>query len=323
VGQGPEPSLRFSRVDPVQIPRYEYNVPELPDIELYVHALRQRVLGTTLERVRLTSPFLLRSVDPSLDVTFGRSVNDITRLGKRIVLGLEGEYFLIVHLMIGGRLRWKERLAAVPKKVGLAAFDFTQGTIVLTEAGTKKRASLHVAHRREGLAEHDRGGLNVLECTLQDFADRLASANHTVKRALCDPVLFSGVGNAYSDEVLHAARLSPFKMSGTMSSDEVSRLFEATTRTLREWIDRLMRQSGDRFPDKVTAFRPEMAVHGKYGKPCPVCGATVQRIVYAANETNYCPSCQTGGRLLRDRALSRLLRSDWPKTPEELEQRQS
>jgi len=310
-------------VDPTENPRYEYGMPELPDIELYVHALRQRVLGRTLERVRVSSPFLLRSVDPPLDVTFGRSVDDIRRLGKRIVICLEDDYYLIVHLMIAGRFRWKDPMAVVPKKVGLAAFDFTTGTLILTEAGTKKRASLHVAHGQEGLAEHDRGGLSVLECSVQEFAERLTSANHTLKRALCDPALFSGIGNAYSDEILHAARLSPFKMSGTMSSDEVSRLYEATTSKLREWRDRLTRQSGDRFPDKVTAFHPQMAVHGKYGKACPVCRSTVQRIVYATNETNYCPSCQTGGRLLRDRALSRLLKSDWPSTPEELEQQRS
>ncbi|MEJ2237848.1 MAG: DNA-formamidopyrimidine glycosylase family protein [Gemmatimonadales bacterium] len=298
-------------------------MPELPDIELYIHALRQRILGTTLERIRLASPFLLRSVDPSLDATFGRSVAEISRLGKRIVLGLEGEHFLILHLMIAGRLRWKGRQAVIPKKVGLAAFDFTEGTMILTEAGAKKRASLHVACGKDTLSEHDRGGLNVLQCSLQDFVNRLKATRHTVKRALCDPVLFSGIGNAYSDEILHAGRLSPFKLSGNLTADELSRLFEATRSTLREWTERLVQQSGDRFPDKVTAFRPEMAVHGKYGQPCPACSTAVQRIVYATNETNYCPSCQTEGRLLKDRALSRLLRSDWPRTPEELEQRQT
>jgi len=281
------------------------------------------VLGANLEHVRLVSPFLLRSVDPPIDVTFGRSVAEVSRLGKRIVLGLHGDYFLILHLMIAGRLRWKDRQAAVPKKVGLAAFDFTDGTVILTEAGAKKRASLHVVQGREGIAEHDRGGLNVLECDLEDFANRLKAARHTVKRALCDPVLFSGIGNAYSDEILHAARLSPFKLSGKLTAAELSSLYESARSTLRDWTERLVRQSGDRFPDRVTAFRPEMAVHGKYGQPCPACGTAVQRIVYATNETNYCPSCQTEGRLLKDRALSRLLKSDWPRTPEELEQRQT
>lgn len=298
-------------------------MPELPDIELYVHALRRRVLGVRLEHVRLVSPFLLRSVDPPIDVTFGRSVTDVSRLGKRIVVGLHGDYFLILHLMIAGRLRWKDRQAAVPKKVGLAAFDFTEGTMILTEAGTKKRASLHVACGKHALSEHDRGGLNVLQCSLQSFATSLKAARHTVKRALCDPALFSGIGNAYSDEILHAARLSPFKLSGNLTADELARLYETARSTLRDWTERLVKQSGDRFPDKVTAFRPEMAVHGKYRQPCPACGTAVQRIVYATNETNYCPSCQTEGRLLKDRALSRLLKSDWPRTPEELEQRQT
>jgi formamidopyrimidine-DNA glycosylase len=297
-------------------------VPELPDIELYIHALRQRILGATLEQIRLVSPFLLRSVEPSLDVTFGRSVTDLSRLGKRIVVCLEGDYFLILHLMIAGRLRWKGRQGAVHKKIGLCAFDFSSGTVVLTEAGTKKRASLYVAHGRRGLSEHDRGGLDVMECSAEDFSRRLTVGNHTVKRALCDPALFSGIGNAYSDEILHAARISPFKLSGTLTSEESSRLFEAIRSTLREWTDRLRRQARDKFPEKVTAFHPEMAVHGKYGEPCPACGTTVQRIVYATNEINYCPACQTGGRLLRDRALSRLLKSDWPSTPDELEQKQ-
>jgi formamidopyrimidine-DNA glycosylase len=296
-------------------------MPELPDIELYLHALRDRVLGETLECVRVTKPFLLRSVTPPLEATFGRSVTGISRLGKRIVFHLDEDHYLVLHLMIAGRLRWKDRGVPVPPKTGLAVFEFSSGTLVLTEAGKKRRASLHVVQGAKSLAQHDPGGINVLDCTVKEFGERLVLENHTLKRALCDPALFSGVGNAYSDEILHAARLSPFKLTRGLSDVEVMALFDAVSETLRAWLDRLREETGDRFPAKVTAFRSEMAVHGKYGQPCPVCGSTVQRVVYAQNETDYCPTCQTGGRLLRDRALSRLLKSDWPRTLEELEDR--
>ena len=296
-------------------------MPELPDILLYLHALAPRIAGHRVERIRLASPFLLRSIDPPLTSAEGRTVLAFSRLGKRIVFELEGELFLVLHLMIAGRLRWKERGAKIPGKVGLLALDFSHGTLVLTEAGTRRQASLYVAAGRDALRQHDPGGINVLEADLTAFSAALRQDNHTLKRALTDSHLFSGIGNAYSDEILHAARLSPFKQTASLSDDEIGRLYEATRATLTRWIAMLQQAAGEEFPEKVTAFREGMAVHGRYGKPCPDCGGPVQRIVYAANEANYCPHCQTGGRLLADRALSRLLREDWPRTLEELERR--
>lgn len=296
-------------------------MPELPDILLYIHALNARVVGKEILGVRLASPFLLRSVTPPLDAVHGRRVVALHRLGKRIAFELEGELFLVFHLMIAGRFRWKMAGAKVPGKVGLLAIDFAEGALVLTEAGTRRQASLHVVEGRAGLADHDRGGLEVLEADLPSFAAALTRENHTLKRALTDPHLFSGIGNAYSDEILHAARLSPFKQTTTLNDEETRRLYEATQGTLRLWIDRLQQETGEGFPEKVTAFRNDMAVHGRFGKPCPACGSPVQRIVYAANEANYCAPCQTGGRLLADRSLSRLLREDWPRTLDELERR--
>jgi formamidopyrimidine-DNA glycosylase len=296
-------------------------MPELPDVELYVEALRARVAGSRLLRVRLRSPFLLRSVEPALSETFGRDVRDVRRLGKRIVFALDGELFLVVHLMIAGRLRWGEPNAKVPGKLGLAAFDFGTGTVLLTEASPKKRASLHVVRGEAGLGALAPAGLEVLEIDLAAFADAIRRESHTLKRTLTDPHVFSGIGNAYSDEILHRARLSPVKLSRQLDDAEMARLFDATRDTLRDWTARLRAETGARFPEKVTAFRPDMAVHGKFGKPCPLCGTAVQRIVHAENETNYCPRCQTGGKLLADRALSKLLHEDWPKTLEEMEER--
>jgi formamidopyrimidine-DNA glycosylase len=317
-------------------------MPELPDIALYLHALGPRVVGRRVEAVRLASPFLLRSIDPPLDAVRGRTIVGLLRLGKRIVFELEGELFLVFHLMIAGRFRWKPPRAPIPGKVGLLALDFEHGTLVLTEAGTKRQASLHVVAGRAPLTEHDRGGLDVLEADLAAFDRALRRENHTLKRALTDPHLFSGIGNAYSDEILHAARLSPFRQTQALTEEDVQRLFEATYATLTGWIQRLQEETGDAFPEKVTAFRQGMAVHGRYGQPCPDCGAPVQRVVYAANRsgrgatrrasaglvpsadadgTYYCAHCQTGGRLLADRSLSRLLREDWPRTLDELERR--
>jgi formamidopyrimidine-DNA glycosylase len=296
-------------------------MPELPDILLYLHALRPRIVGQQVQRVRLVSPFLLRSVDPPLTAIEGKAIVDLHRLGKRIVFEAEGELFLVFHLMIAGRFRWKAAGAAVPGKVGLLAIDFAHGTLVMTEAGTKRQAKLHVVQGRDALAQHDPGGLEVLEASLPAFAEALTTENHTLKRSLTDPHVFSGIGNAYSDEILHAARLSPFKQTSSLTDEEIRRLYEATRETLTEWASRLQHETGDAFPEKVTAFRDGMAVHGRYGKPCPVCGTPVQRIVYAANEANYCVNCQTGGRLLADRSLSRLLREDWPRTLDELERR--
>ncbi len=295
-------------------------MPELPDIEVYLHALRQRIQGRILEGVRIRGVFLLRSVDPPLGEAFGKRVVGVRRLGKRIVFGLEDDLFLVLHLMIAGRLRWGKPGAGIPGRVGLAAFDFSNGTLLLTEAGSKRRASLYVARGTEGLAVHDPGGLEVLEASRAEFAERLTLRPHTLKRALTDPRLFSGIGNAYSDEILHAARLSPFKRSTQLDQDEIDRLYASCRDILRTWTARLM-EAGDQFPSKVTAFREGMAVHGRYRKPCPVCGSPIQRIVYAENECNYCPRCQTGGKLLADRALSKLLREDWPRTLEELESR--
>lgn len=296
-------------------------MPELPDILLYLRALRPRIVGYRIEDVRLANPFLLRSVDPPLSTVKGRRITNLHRLGKRIVIETEGEVFLVFHLMIAGRLRWKEKRAAIPGKVGLLAVDFEHGTLVMTEAGTKRQASLHVASGRAALAQHDPGGIEVLEASRADFVGALTRENHTLKRALTDPHLFSGIGNAYSDEILHAARLSPFKQTRALSEDEATRLYEAAQSTLVEWTTRLQEETGDAFPDKVTAFRGGMAVHGRYNQPCPVCGTPVQRVVYAANEANYCPTCQTGGRLLADRSLSRLMKEDWPRTLEELERK--
>jgi formamidopyrimidine-DNA glycosylase len=296
-------------------------MPELPDILLYLHALRPRVVGRRISGVRLVSPFLLRSVDPPLAAVEGRLVTDLHRLGKRVVFELERELFLVFHLMIAGRFRWKPARAPVPGRVGLLALDFDAATLIMTEAGTKRQASLHVVQGRQALARHDPGGLEVLNIDLATFAEAMRRENHTLKRALTDPHLFSGIGNAYSDEILHAARLSPFKQTAGLTDDEASRLFEATRSVLSAWIDRLQQETGGEFPEKVTAFREGMAVHGRYGKPCPVCGSPVQRIAYAANEAKYCVTCQTAGRLLADRSLSRLLRNDWPRTLEELERR--
>jgi formamidopyrimidine-DNA glycosylase len=294
-------------------------MPELPDITLYLEAIEARVLGQALERLRLLSPFLLRSTAPPLAAFEGKKVTGLRRLGKRIVLAFEDDLFLVLHLMIAGRLKWGVPGAKVPGRVGLAAFDFPTGTLLLTEQGTKKRASLHAVQGEAELEPFRRHGLEVLESTPAAFAAALRSENHTLKRALTDPRLFSGIGNAYSDEILHRARLSPMALTGRLSDDDVARLHAATVATLRDWIERLRKDTGERFPEKVTAFREGMAVHGRFGKPCPDCGTPVQRIVYAENECNYCPRCQTEGRLLADRALSRLLKGDWPRTIEELE----
>ena len=296
-------------------------MPELPDLTVYCEALRARLRGATLERARVLGVAFLRSVDPPLSVVEGGVVVDVHRLGKRVVIEFEQELFLVIHLMIAGRFRWKPRGAKPPGKIGLATFDFSSGTLQITEASTKKRATLHVARGRESLRAHDPGGLEVLNCGLEDFRRALLKENHTLKRVLTDPHAFSGIGNAYSDEILHCARLSPVKPTWRLNDAEISRLFEATRITLSEWTDRLRREAAGRFPEKVTAFRPGMAVHGRYREACPECGSPVQRIVHAENETNYCARCQTGGRLLADRALSRLLKADWPRTLEEWEDR--
>jgi formamidopyrimidine-DNA glycosylase len=296
-------------------------VPELPDVTVYLEALERRILGARLERVRLLTPFLLRSIDPPLTAVAGTTVTGLRRLGKRLVIALAADLFLVIHLMIAGRLHWKPAGARPPGRIGLAAFDFSTGTLVMTEAGTKKRASLDVVRGEAVLRTHDPGGLDVLTSDLPAFQAALTAENHTLKRVLTDPRVFSGIGNAYSDEILHRARLSPVRLSQALDDDEIRRLHEATRVVLTEWIERLRREAGENFPEGVTAFRPEMAVHGRYGKPCPDCGAPVQRIVYAENETNYCARCQTGGRMLADRSLSRLLHSDWPRTLDEWEAR--
>jgi formamidopyrimidine-DNA glycosylase len=298
-------------------------VPELPNVEAYLAALRPRVLGQPLERVRLASPFVLRSVDPPPDALVGRPVTALRRVGKRVVLEFPDALFLVFHLMIAGRLHWRPRGAKVPGRVGLAAFDFAPGTLTLTEAGTKKRAAVHVVRGEAALAAQDAGGLEVLEADPDAFRAALTRENHTLKRVLTDPRVLSGIGNAFSDEILHRARLSPVRMSQQLTEPEIARLYAAIRAVLPEWIERLTRETGEGFPEHVTAFHPGMAVHGKYGQPCPVCGAPVQRIVHAENETNYCPRCQTGGRLLADRALSRLLKADWPRTVEEWEARRA
>ncbi len=296
-------------------------MPELPDIILYIEALTPRVLNQPLEHLRVANPFLVRTPTPPVTAAEGRLVVGLRRLGKRMVFELSDDLFLVLHLMIAGRLRWRDRGAPIPGKVGLAAFDFPSGTAVLTEAGSKRQASLHIVSGEAGVAALDPGGLEVMSADLPTFAARLTRANHTVKRALTDPRIFSGIGNAYSDEILHAARLSPMKLTSIMSGEEIARLHAATRATLAAWTARLREECGGAFPDKVTAFREGMAVHGRYRLPCPVCGSPVQRIAYAHNEANYCATCQTGGKLLSDRALSRLLRDDWPKTLEEMERR--
>jgi formamidopyrimidine-DNA glycosylase len=294
-------------------------MPELPDVVVYIERLGDRLSGQTLERVRLLNPFVLRSVTPPVAAAEGRKVAGVRRMGKRIVFELEGGIFLVLHLMIAGRLRWMARDKKPPGRISLAAFEFADGVLILTEAGTKRRASIHVVEGEAALAAMDPGGIEVLEASLEDFAARLRTDRHTLKRALTDPHLFSGIGNAYSDEILHRAKLSPFAQTVSLSEDDVKRLYEAARSTLIEWTERLRRQAGADLPEKVTAFHQEMAVHGRYRKPCPVCGSPVQRIVYAENETNYCARCQTGGKILADRALSRLLKASWPRSVDELE----
>jgi formamidopyrimidine-DNA glycosylase len=294
-------------------------MPELPDITVYLEALERRIAGQPLEAVRIASPFLLRTFDPPVESAVGRTVLVLRRLGKRIAIGLDGDLWLVLHLMIAGRLHWKERGAKTPGRIGLAAFDFPAGTLILTEAGSKRRASLHVVQGAAALAAHEPGGLPPFETDLPAFAEALTRENHTLKRSLTNPRLFSGIGNAYSDEILHRARLSPIALTQRLHPGEIERLHAAIRDTLRDWIDRLRAETGDGFPERVTAFRPEMAVHGRFGKPCPVCGTAVQRIRYADNETNYCPRCQTGGKILADRSLSRLLKDDWPRTIDEWE----
>ncbi len=295
-------------------------MPELPDITVYIDALEARVQGEVLEKIRIASPFLLRSVDPPVSALEGRRVAALRRLGKRIAIGLEGDFWLVLHLMIAGRLHWKELGAKIPGgRQGLAAFDFTSGTLTLTEAGSKKRASLYLVAGEAGLALHQPGGLEVLTATEEAFVQALTERNHTLKRVLTDPGIFSGIGNAYSDEILQRARLSPVSMSQSLSASDALKLYQATRDVLTLWVERLRADAGEGFPEKVTAFRKEMAVHGRYGKPCPDCGTAIQRIRYATNETNYCPRCQTGGKVLADRSLSRLLKKDWPRNVEELE----
>jgi formamidopyrimidine-DNA glycosylase len=294
-------------------------VPELPDIVVYIEALDARILGQVLEKIRVVSPFLLRTADPPLGSVEGKRVRHLRRIGKRIAIGLEGDLWLVLHLMIAGRLHWQKHGAKVSRPRGLAAFDFSNGTLVWTEAGSKKRASLHVVRGEAGLSALDPGGLEVLESDLDRFAAVLTSSNHTLKRALTDPRLFSGIGNAYSDEILFEAKLSPLALTQKLSRPEIARLHDAVRTTLTRWIEELRAETGEAFPEKVTAFRPNMAAHGRYKEACVRCGSKIQRIRYASNETNYCPQCQTNGKLLADRALSRLLRDDWPRTPEELE----
>jgi formamidopyrimidine-DNA glycosylase len=295
-------------------------MPEYPDVTVYIEALSERVINQPIQKIRIGSPFVVRSFDPPISTAEGKKVLALRRLGKRIVFGLEDALFLIVHLMIAGRFHWKPIGAKMARKYGQAAFDFPHGTLLLTEAGTKKRASVHLARGEAALDEHDPGGLEVLDSTLDEFRQALTQENHTLKRSLTDPHVFSGIGNAYSDEILHRAKLSPIRLTRQMTDGEVERLYHAVRESLTEWVERLRKERGTGFPEKVTAFRSDMAVHGKYGKPCPVCGSPVQRIVHAENETNYCAKCQTGGKLLADRSLSRLLKDDWPRTLEEMEE---
>lgn len=295
-------------------------MPELPDLTAYVEAIRARCVGQPLQRVRLGNPFLLRSVEPPLEAFADRVLQDVTLLGKRLVFAFPEAYFLVVHLMIAGRFQWKPAGAKVPGKVGLAAFDFGSGTLILTEAGSKRRASLHAVRGAEALAAMDPGGIDVLAASREQFGAVLTRERHTLKRSLTDPRLFSGIGNAYSDEILHAAQLSPMRQTHQLSSEEIDRLFAATQSVLRHWMAHFLAQMGDGFPARVTAFVDGMAAHGRYGQPCPRCGTPIQRLVYAQNEANYCPTCQTGGKLLADRALSRLLREDWPKSLDDLDE---
>ena len=298
-------------------------MPELPDIASYLVALKQRIVGQRLQKIQIRSPFLVRTVQPDVFSFKGETVLDLSRIGKRIVWHFPDERFFVFHLMIAGRFHWKKPGAKPAGKNDLAAFSFASGTLMLTEASQKKRASLHVVQGRESLAAFDRGGVEPLDCSLTDFASALKRENHTLKRSLADPRLFSGIGNAYSDEILFAAKLSPVTLTHRLTDEQIARLYSATQDVLRSWMNRLTAEAAQRFPEKVTAFRPEMAVHGRYGKPCPVCGTAIQRIVHAENESNYCPRCQTGGKLLADRSLSRLLKDDWPRTIEEWEERRS
>lgn len=294
-------------------------MPELPDIVVYIEALEKRISGSVLQRVRIASPFLLRTAVPPLSSVEGKKIIELRRLGKRICFGLEGDLWLVLHLMIAGRLHWYDERGKAAKGRSVAVFEFNNGSLTLTEAGTQKRASLHVVQGEAGLENLNPGGLEVFEATTEEFGRAIRSKNHTLKRALTDPRILSGIGNAYSDEILHEARLSPFTLTQKLTDSEVEQLFTGVKRSLTDWVERLRKEYGERFPEKVTAFRPDMATHGKYGKPCPRCGSKIQRIRYGSNETNYCPTCQTGGKLLADRALSRLLKSDWPRTPEELD----
>jgi len=294
-------------------------VPELPDVTVYIDTLRPRILGREIIAARVLNPFVLRTVTPPLSGAAGRRVRSISRLGKRIVIGAEDGLYIVIHLMIAGRLRWREGGKTIGGKLAQAAFDFERGTLYLTEAGSKRRASIHVVQGADGLAQFDRGGLEVLDADIGDFAARLRSENHTLKRSLTDPRLFSGIGNSYSDEILHRAKMSPLTLTSKLTDEQIVELFDATKATLIDWTDRLRAEVGDGFPEKVTAFREGMAVHGRYKLPCPVCGTPVQRIRYADNETNYCARCQTNGRLLADRAMSRLLKQDWPRSIDEVE----
>ena len=294
-------------------------MPELPDVTVYIDALRSRILGQEIRGARALNPFVLRTVAPPLSAVVGRRVQSISRLGKRIVIGTDDALYIVIHLMIAGRLRWREGGKTIGGKLAQAAFDFERGTLYLTEAGSKRRASLHVVQGAESLAQFDRGGLEVLDADLGDFAARLRIENHTVKRSLTDPRLFSGIGNSYSDEILHRAKMSPLTLTSKLTDEQIAELFEATKATLIDWTDRLRADVGDAFPEKVTAFREGMAVHGRYKLPCPVCATPVQRIRYADNETNYCARCQTNGRLLADRGMSRLLKQDWPRSIDEID----
>jgi formamidopyrimidine-DNA glycosylase len=295
-------------------------MPEFPDLTVYLEALTRRVEGRVLRGVRLGSPFVVRSAEPPMSAVHGKKVQTLRRIGKRLVIGLEGELFIVIHLMVAGRLHWKPAGAKLAGRAALAAFDFAEGTLTLTEVSTKKRASIHVVKGEAALAQFSRGGLEVMSATFEQFRDRLVLENHTLKRTLTDPRLFSAIGNAYSDEILHRAKLSPVRLGRSLGDDEILRLYESTRAVLTLWTDILMKEAGDDFPEKVTAFRPQMAVHGRYKQPCPGCGSPVQRIVRADNETNYCATCQNEGKLLADRSLSRLLKEDWPKTLEELEE---